>query len=123
MKTIGEFYKEKVLSIADKRMVNLPSGNGDIRIVNEVFGWVLYNGKSSLECSTEEEARYLKVFLECGLNEVYVPNEHDYLNEILPELESIKRRIDEIIDERLETILNPKIRHLIRRDVYKEIAK
>jgi hypothetical protein len=123
MKTIGEFYKEKVLSINNRRLVELGSNSGQIRIVNEVFGWVLYNGKRAIECRSEEEACYLKLFMELGLDKVYVPEDERYLNEVLIELESMKRRIDEIIDERLRSILNPRIREDIRREVYLEITK
>jgi len=122
-KTIGEFYKEKVLSMDNKRLVDIGSNSGHIRIVNEVFGWILYNGKRVIECRSENEARYLKLFMELGLNKVYVPEDAEYLNVVLSELESMKRRTDEIIDERLRSILNPRIREEIRQDVYNEITK
>jgi hypothetical protein len=60
---------------------------GDLRTQKRVC---FYN----VECHSEEEARYLKVFLEVGLDKVKVPQDESYLNAIIPDLEEIKSRIE-----------------------------
>jgi hypothetical protein len=124
MKRIGRFYKETVLSLPeDKRFeINLPYGSGEIKIEKDLFGWKLYCGKKFVECRSEEEARYLKIFLEVGLSSVYVPKDEEYLKSILPELERLKKRTDEIINFHTSGILNKRIREEIRQKVYSEIV-
>lgn len=125
MKRLGAFYREKVLSLPKKSRVEieLPSGSGEIQIERDLFGWKLYSGKDFIECRSEEEARFLKVFLDAGLNEVFVPRDDEYLKNILGELEELKTKIDEIINSYLETILSRKIRAKVRHEVYMEITK
>lgn len=132
MKTIGEFYKEKILSLPESSLttIQLPWNSGGLRIERDLFSWKLYYIKlgrktqNFIECRSEEEARYLKVFLDSGLTtEIFVPKGDEYLKSILPELESLKKRIDEIIDSYLESVLNRKIRQRVRHEVFMEITK
>jgi len=125
MKRIGEFYKEKVLSLPEKLLIKkeLPENCGKIKIEKDLFIWKLYSGKKFIECRSEEEARYLSVFLDAGLREVYVPKDEEYLKNILPELEKLKAKTDEIINFYLDGILNRKIREKIRNEIYMEITK
>jgi len=124
MKTLGEFYREKILSLPESSLVKreLPDSSGEIRIERDLFGWKVYSGKNFIECRSEEEARYLKIFLDAGLKDVYVPDD-EHLKDILPELEALKARIDEIINSYLDGILNPRIRERIRSEVYNEITR
>lgn len=125
MRTIGQFYKEKVLCLPKNKIkrVELPSSSNETRIEQDLFGWKLYSGKDFIECRSEEEARYLKVFLDAGVTEVCVPKEDEYLKSILPELENLKRKIDEILNSYLETILNRKIREQLKHEVFMELTK
>ena len=123
MKTLGEFYREKILSQNDLIPVEWPYYSDDIEIKKDLFSWKLFFGKKFIECRSEEEARYLKVFFEAGMREVSVPKEDDYLSSILPELEQLKARIDEIVNEYLEGILRRKVRERIRHEVFMEIIK
>jgi len=61
--------------------------------------------------------------IDAGLREVCVPKDSEYLKNILPELEKLKARIDEIINFYTAGILNSKIRKKIRDEVYMEITK
>lgn len=125
MKLIGEFYREKVLSLPKRRLFKkeLSDNSGEIKIERDLFGWKLYSGKAFIECRSEEEARYLKVFLDLGLDKVYVPKEDACLKEILKELEKLKAKTDEILNSYLETILDRRIRERLKYEVYIEVSK
>lgn len=125
MKRLGEFYREKVLTLPNKSLIKrvLPNNSGEIKIERDLFGWKLYSGEDFVECHSEEETRYLKVFLDAGLREINVPKDDEYLQNILPELERLKTRIDEIINSYLESILDRKIREKLRHEVYMDITK
>ena len=123
MKTLGEFYKEKVLSHKNLITRKLPENSDTIKIGRDLFGWKLYSGKNFIECRSEDEARYLKVFLEAGLEKVRVPKDDEYLKTILTELETLKLKIDGIINSYLESILDIKIRKRLKEEVWSEISK
>jgi hypothetical protein len=125
MKFIGAYYKETVLSLPKKSVFKreLPGNSGEIRIERDLFGWKVYSGKDSIECRSEEEARYLKVFLDLGFTEIYVPKDEAHLKSVLPELERLKTRADEILNSYLETILDRKIKERLKHEVYMEISK
>ena len=125
MKRLGDFYKEKVLTLPKQSLIKKepPNNSGEIKIEKDLFGWKLYSGKNFIECHSEEEARYLKVFLDSGVREIYVPKDDEYLKNILSELETLKGKTEKIINSYLETILNRKIRERVRHEVYMEITK
>lgn len=132
MKTIGEFYKENVLSLPEESLYNieLPLNSGGIRIERDLFSWKIYYTKLGrktqkfIECRSAEEARYLKVFLDSDVSrEIFVPKDNEYLKGILPELERLKKRIDEIVDSYLDSVLNRKIRRQARHEIFREITK
>ena len=129
MKLIGEFYREKVMSLPKKsrKKVELEYTPEKIRLESDLFGWRLYHtryGRKTehyLEYRTEEEARYLKVFFELGVKELYIPKDNEYLKSILPELEYLKKRTDEILNENLETIFSRKNREILKHMVYRDV--
>ena len=123
MQTIGEFYRDKILSQKKLRKVEFPKDRGKNRIEQDLFGWKLFVSNNVITCQSEEEARYLKLFLEIGMYEVKVPKDEAYLKRILPELEELKSKIDTIIDEHLSRIFSRKIRKQIRASVWAEIRE
>lgn len=125
MRTIGKYYREKVLCLPKKQLkkVELPSSSNKSIIEKDLFGWKLYSGKNYITCCSEEEARFLKVFHDSGVNETYVPKDNEYLKSILPDLEKIKKRIDEIIEFHIDGILNRRLRERARHEIYMEITK
>lgn len=104
-------------------MFNPPEMTGEIQISRGLFGWHLTSGKKRIDCKSEEEARYLKVFLDSGLTEIKVPKEKEYLKSILPELEELKMKIDTIVNSYLESIVNIKTRERLRHLLWSEIVK
>ncbi|MEO0080386.1 MAG: hypothetical protein ABIK44_06910 [candidate division WOR-3 bacterium] len=123
MKTLGEFYREKVLTYPRLTTRMLPDGSDGVEIVKELFGWTLIVNGRKVACRSEEEARFLKVYLEAGMMEISVPADDDYLRQILPELERLKARTDEIIESNLSTILNRKVRERLRQMVYAKLLE
>jgi len=125
MRTIGQFYREEILSLPKEKLasVELPANRDETRIEQDLFGWKLYFGTDFIECRSEEEARYLKVFLDSGMTEIYIPKEDEYLKNIIPQLERLKKKIDEIVNSYLETVLDRKIRERVKHEVFMEITK
>ncbi len=131
MKLVGELYKEKVLSLPKEQLrhFELPLHDPPTRIVNELFGWKLYYrklGRKSEEhigCRSEEEARFIKVFLDLEGRELYIPLNDNYLKEIVPEFEYLKRRTDEILGGYLKTIFQRRYREQLRFMVYREVLE
>ena len=124
MPTLGDFYREKILSQKELVDRQLPASAGKIEIKEDLFGCKLFFGKKEfLECRSEEEARYLKVWMESGVREISVPKDEEYLKVIVPELETLKKKIDQVIHDYTFGILNRKVRERIRREVYEEITQ
>ena len=131
MKTIGEYYKETVLSLPEKErnLRELPVNERNLRIDRNLFTWRIYYkryGRKTprfIECATEEEARYLKVFMDAGVSKIYVPKNLEYLKSILPELEDLKAEHDKIINDGVKYILNRKTREKIKHGVWMELTQ
>lgn len=127
MRTIGQYYKETVLCLPKKerKKVELPSHWDDVRIEEDLFGWKLWSGNEFIECSSEEEAKYLKVFFDSDVYEFDVPKDNEYLKKILPQLLKNKAAIDEIIDDFsygiLDRQIKAKLRHMVFVDITKEL--
>lgn len=57
----------------------------------------------------------MRIFLELGVREIFVPKDDEYLTEILPRMEYLRRRADEVYDNRMATVFNRKLREEVRR--------
>ena len=122
--TLGRFYKEKILIQKSLLTKILPRTSGEVKIEQDLYGWRLYySGKRYIRCSSTEEARYLKIFLELGLNEVKVPKDNKYLKDILPEIESLKTKIAETINSYLESIVDTKTKAKIGHQLWVEVMR
>lgn len=120
---IGEFYRLKVASRDDLLMRELTISDGNpVQIEQNLFGYSVVTSKGFLECRSETEARFLRVFIELGVREIGVPEDDAFLEKILPELESLKQRIDRILEPYMVT-LNRRLRTELRRSVYTRIAQ
>lgn len=123
--TLGKFYREKILTQKPLLTKTLPevSLKDEIKIEKSLFGWILSSGSKHIECRSEEEALYLKVFLEAGLNKVKIPKDDNCLKDVLPELIKIKGRIDKIINSYLESIVDIKTREKLKHRLLSEVIK
>lgn len=113
MPFLGKYYKTKILKLKPKALkeVRLPRKNefdSAVKIEPVLFGWRLHTDKEFVELPTEEEARYCKVFTEIGLREVMVPKDINYLKSLLPELEDLKQKHDEVLNENMENYISRK---------------
>jgi hypothetical protein len=124
MQLIGDFYRDRILTRTDlqQRELTLPADKQP-QIIKYLFGWQLVADDESIDCRSEIEARFLRIFIDLGLHDVAVPASDEYLEQLLPELEYLKRRADEILDEHLETVFDPRVKAKVRHDVYAEISK
>jgi type I restriction-modification system DNA methylase subunit len=121
--TVGKFYHERILFQEELVTTQLPKFSGEARIEQDLLGWKLLAGKYLIECRSEAEARYLKVFLETGMEEVKTPADEGYLCRILPDLEALKNQNDEIIHSYLGSITNLKTRAQLKRLIWVAIMK
>ncbi|MBN2030652.1 hypothetical protein JW824_10455 [bacterium] len=123
MKTLGEFYREKVLSQKELISVEWPYNTDKIEIKKDLFGWKLHAKRKFIECRSEEEARFLYIYFVAGMTEVSVPKDEQYLKSILPELETLKKKMDDIVNDSIDGILSRRLREKIKQEVYMEILK
>ncbi|MCX6639602.1 MAG: hypothetical protein NTW14_03850 [bacterium] len=123
MELMGEWYRDKVLNQQDLVEIDLPRGDGEIRIENELFCWRLYRGKNYIECATEEQARYLKVWLTSRQCDIFMPTDENYLKEILPDLEEVKEITDEVIEEKTDGIISYRKREKLLNLIWYKVMK
>ena len=132
MKRLGAFYREKILSLPeealDKREIE-HSFLRDMKIEKDLFGWKIHYtrlGRKStrfIECRSEEEARYLKALIGCGMVEILVPKDDEYIKDILTELEYLKRRTDEILNKWLRSVFDRQKKELLKYEVFLELTE
>ena len=126
MEMIGEYYAEKVLSQGSENLTKRElvgySCFGETRMEQDLFGWKIHTKRRVFEFDSELEARYCLIFLELGWRTVLIPKDLDYLAEILPRLEYLKMRADEVIGNGLKRIFGRKIRWEARTKTYQKIS-
>ncbi len=114
MEMIGAYYAEKVLSQGSEKLTKRElvgySYFGETRLEQDLFGWKIHTKRRTFEFDSELEARYCLIFLELGWRTVLIPTDLDYLAEILPRLEYLKMRADEVIGNGLKRVFGRKIR-------------
>ncbi len=121
--TLGKFYQDKILSHKPLYIKKLPVPSGEIKLEQDLFGWRLSWRRRHLPCTSEPEARYLKVWLEAGLEKIRVPKDEHYLNNITPQLESVKKKTDEVFENYLGSILDPRTRQRLLHQLWQEVTK
>lgn len=121
--TLGRFYEDRVLALKKRALRKLPRDGGKVSVVHELFNWKLHSGKHYVTCPSEEEARYLKVFLEAGMAEVYIPSDSGRLKDMLASLEELKKWHDAKIEENLEHVLSRKTRESLLHAVWSALME
>ena len=120
MELLGEYHRDKVLVLPEnqRKQMDLPTWRDDVKIVHEIFGWILQRGKETIECRSEDEARYIWALWSFNWNDFWVPTDDKYLAEILPRLLVLKEGHDEVVEEKTYFYSNRKIREEIKRQIY-----
>jgi type I restriction-modification system DNA methylase subunit len=121
--TLGKFYREKILSHKPLRSRSLPRVSGEVKLEQELFGWRLSSGREHLDCTSETEARYLKVWLEAAQESIKIPKDEAYLGEIVSKLENLKQKTDDVFEDYLGSILDPKLRQRLLHQLWQEATK
>ncbi len=121
--TLGKFYREKVLTQKSLRTKSLPRVSGEVKLEQELFGWRLSSSREHIDCASELEARYHKIWLEARLESVKIPRDEDYLKQLVPKLESLKQRTDEVFEDYLGSILDPGLRQRLLHQLWQEATK
>ena len=126
MEMIGEYYADKILSQGSENLTKRElvgySCFGETRMEQDLFGWKIHTKRRVFEFDSELEARYCLIFLELGWRTVLIPKDLNYLAEILPRLEYLKMRADEVIGNGLKRIFGRKIRWEARTKTYQKIS-
>ncbi len=121
--TLGKFYKEKILCHEPLSTKKLPKQSGKIKLEQNLYEYRLYIGKKYVVCASELEARYLRVWLEAGMDSIKIPKDKKYLMTVVPELENLKRQISSVINLDLDLIFDRKTRAKIEHQLWKAILK
>lgn len=124
--TLGTFYKNNILNQKKLKKINLPNiGLNFIpHIDKELMGWRLYYSKKDfIICDSEEEARFIKVFLDFEIEELSIPTDINYLSSIISNLENLKEKIDNVINDSLETIYSTKLKNNLKHQLVREVSK
>lgn len=124
--TFGEFYRQKVLTQKSLVERTMPRYKGEMRIGRDLFGWKVYSGETEkyyVNCRSEEEARFVRIFFEIGKYSVKVPRNNEYLKKILVQLEEMKAKADETIDFYSDGILSRKMRNKLKDMVWAELLE
>jgi hypothetical protein len=120
---LGGFYKKYILSKKPLKRAKLPKLAKPVKLEKTLLDYRLSSGKESVDCSSEEEGRYLKVFLEANWEQVFMPENKEYLKQILPQLEKIVLKIESAINYYTESILDRRLREQIVQLVWREVSK
>jgi len=122
-KTLGKFYQDNILSHRPLYIKRLPVPSGEIKLEQDLFGWRLSWGRHYISCTSESEARYLKVWLEAGLERIKIPKDENYMNSIVTELENLKKMTDEVFENYLGSILDPRTHQRLLHHLWQEVTK
>jgi len=129
--TLTKFYQEKILTCESLYVKKLPKPSVEIgfeaelglKFEKDIHKYRLFSGKKYIFCKSEPEARYLKVWVEAGLESVKVPKDENCLAKIVPQLEKLMEKIKKIIESYTDSILQPKLRQKILHQLWQKITE
>lgn len=119
--TIGKMYQENILSSNNLYTKKLPEFDSASKIEKGLFGWQIVSGDSHLTCQSKDEARYLKIWIDVGQESIKIPKDQQYLEKVVGDLETLKSQIDQIIENYISSILDPKLKSQILHRVWQGI--
>jgi len=119
--TLGKFYRQRILTQKKLTMRRLVRTRGKTKIEAGLFGWRVYSGRLHIDCSSETEARYLRVWTDVGLDKVKMPKDANYLEQIISDLESVYKKNQATIESYLESIVDVRTQDKIRDLIWQEM--
>jgi len=111
------FYKSSITAVPCTSL-DLPERAEPIEMENSLFGWRLKIGRKFIDCSSEIQARYLRVFAEMGWDRAVVPKDSNYLATIIDQWENLFDKAHVTLEEYTSSILQNKTRDLLIHKVW-----
>lgn len=121
-KSLKKWYEERILSRKDLETRELPDLGNNLKIEKGLYGWKIKGDKGSLQCTSEAEAEYLKIWIEIGTKSVDIPKGETYLSKVVEELKALKKEIDNLIDSYLVSVLDAKLKSQILYRLWQSIS-
>jgi hypothetical protein len=118
-----KFYQTRVKNYNPTVIRSLPDGSGEVKINHELFGWRLSRDNQYVDCNSELEARYLKVWMEMGLTTIVAPENEEGLKKLVPDLEALTQKINAIFESHLNSIVAAKLKDQLRQLLLSEVIK
>lgn len=119
---IAIFYKNRIAKTSCYS-IDLPERAEPIEIEKSLFGWRLKVGRKVIDCSSEVQARYLRVFAEMGWDKAVVPKDSDYLVIIIDLWENLFEKAQAALEEYTSSILQNKTRDLLTHTVWAKLRE
>ncbi len=80
-------------------------------------------GRKVIDCLSETQARYLRVFVEMGWGKAPVPKDNGYLAKIIDQWENLFKKTQETLEEYTSSILRNKTRDLLAHTVWAKLRE
>lgn len=121
-KSLKKWYEEKILTRNDLEIKEFPDLGNNLKIEKGLYGWKIKGDKGFLQCTSEAEAEYLKIWIEIGTKSISIPKNETYLSKAAEELKNLKKEIDDLIDSYLGSVLDNKLKSQIIYRVWQSIS-
>lgn len=122
--TLSNFYLQKVLNQSLLKEIILPKFDKEVKIEKHLGDiYFVFSGKDSVKCSSEIEARYIKIWVEARLEKIKIPTDNKYLAKITSQLENLYNKICSILDTYISSIVDRKIQEKFIYGFWLEVTK
>lgn len=119
---MATFFKDRIATVPCY-VQDLPKHADPIEIENSLLGWRLRIGKRAIDCSSEAQARYLRVFAEMVWDHVPVPRDNNYLPTIVDEWEKLFEETQVVLEENTLSILQRRVRERVTDSVWEKLKE
>jgi type I restriction-modification system DNA methylase subunit len=119
---LATFFKNHIATVSCKP-IDLPKGIEPIKIVKALFGWQITIGKKIVDCESEDEARYLRIFIEMGWDHAPVPQDKNHLSSIITKFENLFENARAALQEYSASILQSKTRDRLNHLVWTKLKE
>ncbi len=117
---LATFFKAQITTVPCSTL-ELPKCAQPIEVENSLLGWRLKMGKKAIDCSSEAQARYLRVFAEMCWDQAPVPKDNSYLSSILSQWENLFENTKVVLEEHTTSILQRNTRELLVQTVWRKL--